>query len=161
MTARAFPLAALVLAHDAGDGDAARIADVARTATEAGATPVVVAAPFECELPAGTRLVRTRPGGSAIAAIRVGMAQLTNTVARAAILARHGARETSLMSLLALVDASKRSEDAIVAFEQAPLDGSVLIVPRSAWLELVTLGETGMSAVTARHRVVRVPAVPG
>ncbi len=161
MTARAFPFAALVLAHDAPASDASRIAEVARTAAEAGATPVVVAAPFECELPSAARLVRTRAGGSAIAAIRVGMAQLTNTVARAAIVAPHAAGDTSLLALLALLDAAKRSGDAIVAFEHAALDDGVLVVPRDAWLELVTLGESGMSAVAARRRIVRVPAPTG
>ena len=160
MSARAFPVAALVLAHDAAESDAPRVAEVARAAAEVGATPVVVAAPFRLELPSASRLVRTRAGGSAIAAIRVGMAQLTNTVARAAIVAHHGAAETSLVALLALVDEAKRSTDAIVAFERATLDGGVLVVPRDAWLELVTLGEGGMSAVVARRRVVRVPAPP-
>ena len=156
MTARAFPFAALVLAHDAAESDATRIAEVARAAAEAGATPVVVAAPFECDLPSGARLVRVRAGGPAVAAIRVGMAQLTNTVARAAIVAHHGAAETSVIALLALVDAAKRSADAIVAFERAALDDGVLVVPRDAWLDLVTLGESGMSAVAARRPVVRV-----
>lgn len=160
MSARAFPFAALVLAHGATESDAPLIAELAGAAAEVGAMPVIVAAPFVCDLPAGARLVRTRPGGSTIAAIRVGMAQLTNTVARAAIVAPHAATETSLVALLALVDAAKRSTDAIVAFEGAALDGAVLVVPRDAWLELVTLGEGGMSAVAARRRVVRVPAPP-
>jgi hypothetical protein len=161
MTTRAFPFAALVLAHDASDADTPLIGELARASAEAGATPVVVAAPIDCALPSGARLVRTRPGGSAIAAIRMGMAQLTNTVARAAIVAHHGAAERSLIALLALVDAAKRAEDAIIAFEHAPLDDGVLLVPRDAWLELVTIGEGGMSAVAARRRVVRVPAPPG
>ena len=160
MTSRAFPFAALVLAHDATEADAARIAEVARAAADAGASPVVVAAPFDCELPNGARLVRTRAGGSEIAAIRVGMAQLTNTVARAAIVAPHGARSTSLVALLALVDAAKRAQDAVVTFEEGSLEGSVVIVPRDAWLELVTVGESGMGAVAARRSLVRVPAPP-
>lgn len=160
VTVQAFPFAALVLAHDAAEPDAPRVAELARAAAEAGAMPVVVAARFDLELPASARLVRTRAGGSAIAAIRVGMAQLTNTVARAAIVAHHDARQSSLIALLALIDAAGRSTDAIVAFEQAALDGGVLVVPRDAWLELVTLGENGMSAVATRRRVVRVPAPP-
>lgn len=161
MTARALPFAALVLAHDAAEADASRIAELARTAAEVGAAPVVVAAPFELDLPTGARLVRTRAGGAAIAAIRVGMAQLTNTVARAAIVAHHGAPDRSLVALLALVDAAKRSEDAVIAFEDAALDDGVLIVPRDAWLDLVTIGERGMDAVAARRRVVRVPSPSG
>jgi hypothetical protein len=161
MTARAFPFAALVLAHDAAEADASRIAELAHTAAELGATPVVVAAPFELELPSSARLVRTRAGGAVIAAIRVGMAQLTNTVARAAIVAHHGAPDRSLVALLALVDAAKRSEDAVIAFEDAALDEGVMVVPRDAWLDLVTIGERGMNAVAARRRVVRVPSSSG
>ena len=160
MTARVFPFAALVLAHDAAEADASRIGELARTVAEVGAVPVMVAAPFELELPSAARLVRTRAGGSAIAAIRFGMAQLTNTVARAAIVAYHGAEQKSLVDLLALVDAAKRSEGAIVAFEDAALDQSALLVPRDAWLELVTLGEGGLDAVAARRGVVRVAAAP-
>jgi hypothetical protein len=160
MTARAFPFAALVLAHDAVASDAARVAELARTASDVGALPVVVAIPFDAELPSAARLVRTRAGGSAIAAIRLGMAQLTNTVAQAALLVPIVADQTSLVALLALVDAAKQAGDAIIAFEDADLDGSVLLVPRDGWLELVTLGERGISAAAARRRVVRVNAPP-
>ena len=160
MTARAFPFAALVLAHDTAAPDAARVADLTRTASDAGAVPVVVASPIDVELPSGARLVRTRAGGSAIAAIRLGMAQLTNTVARAALLVPIGADQTSLVALLALVDAAKQAGDAIIAFEDADLDGSVLVVPRDGWLELVTLGERGIVAAAGRRRVVRVKAPP-
>lgn len=160
MTARAFPFAALVLAHDATAPDATPLAGLARTAVDAGASPVVVAAPFDVELPSPARVVRTRAGGAGIAAIRLGMAQLTNTVARAALIVPIGAGETSLVALLALVDAAKRAEDAIVAFEDADLDASVVLVPRDGWLELVTLGERGIGAAAARRRVVRVKAPP-
>lgn len=160
MTARAFPFAALVLAQDALVSDAARVAELARTAADVGAQPVVVAIPFEAELPSAARAVRTRAGGSAIAAIRLGMAQLANTVARAALVVPIGAEQTSLVALLALVDAAKHAGDAIIAFENADLDGSALLVPRDGWLELVTLGERGIGAVAARRRVVRVTAPP-
>jgi molybdopterin-guanine dinucleotide biosynthesis protein A len=116
---------------------------------------VIVAAPPDVE-PGSARVVRTRAGGAPIAAIRLGMAQLTNTVARAVLLVPCDAESVSLPTLLALVDAGKRSEGAIVAFEATALDGSPLFVPRDAWLELVTVGEGGMDAVTARRPVVRV-----
>jgi hypothetical protein len=31
-----------------------------------------------------------------------------------------------------------------------------VLIPRDAWLELMTVGESGMDAVAARRRVVRV-----
>jgi hypothetical protein len=72
-----------------------------------------------------------------------------------------GAEPASGGALLALVDAAKRDDQAVVAFANASLDESALLLPRDAWLELVTVGESGMNAVAARRRVVRVSAEPG
>ncbi|MFL5616903.1 MAG: hypothetical protein ACJ79A_00755 [Gemmatimonadaceae bacterium] len=161
MTARVFPFAGLLIAHDASPADAVRLADLARVVADVGASPVVVALAPEVDALVGARVVRTRPQGSAIAAIRLGMAQLTNTVARGVLLMPLGAEWTSLVALLALVDAAKRDEQAVVAFSDASLDDSALLVPRDAWLELVTVGENGMNAVAARRRVLRVSPEPG
>ena len=161
MTARVFPLAGLLIAHDATPADVERLADLARGVAEAGASPVVVALAPNVDAPAGVRVVRTRPESAAIAAIRLGMAQLTNTVARAVLLVPLGAVPASVVELLALVDAAKRDERAIVAFENANLDTSALLLPRDAWLELVTVAESGMNAVAARRRVIRVATGPG
>lgn len=161
MTVQAFPLAALLLGSDADASDGDRLAAMARTAADLGAAPVVVAVPPGIALPPGPRVVRTRAQGSTIAAIRLGMAQLANTMARAVLLWPHDGAQPSLVALLALVDESKRSSDAIVALEDAPLDRSPILVPRDAWLELVTLGDGGLDAVAARRRVVRVAADAG
>ncbi len=158
MTARAFPFAGLLIAHDASLADTARIGELSRTIADVGASPVIVALAPDVDAPAGARVVRTRPKGSAIAAIRLGMAQLTNTVAPAVLLVPFGTERASLVALLALVDAAKRDEQAIVAFANANLDESALLLPRDAWLELVTVGESGMNAVAARRRIVRVTA---
>ena len=156
MTAPVFPLAGLLIAHDASATDEARVADLARTIADAGASPAVVALPPDVAAPPGARVVRTRAHGSAIAAVRLGMAQLTNTVARAVLLVPFRAERTELVALLALVDAAKRDERAIIAFANARLDESAVLVPRDAWLELVTVGESGMEAVGERRGVVRV-----
>jgi hypothetical protein len=161
MTARVFPFAGLVIAHDATPADAGRLADLARVVADAGAAPVVAAVAPNVDAPADVRVVRTRPQGSPIAAIRLGMAQLTNTVAGAVLLVPVGAEPASLVALLALIDAAKRDDRAIVAFDGASLDSSPVLVPRDAWLDLVTLGESGMNAVAARRRVRRISAVPG
>ena len=159
MTEQVFPLAGLVAAPRATAAAGVRILELARMVADAGAAPVIVAAPPDVALE-GLRVVRTRPQGTEIAAIRLGMAQLTNTVARAVLLVPVDAASTTLTSLLALVDAAKRAEGAMVALEGATLDRSPLVVPRDAWLELVTLGESGMDAVAARRRLVRVDAAP-
>ena len=161
MTARVFPFAGLLIAHDSLPADGVRVADLVRTLVEAGASPVVVALAPDVDAPAGARVVRTRASGSAIAAIRLGMAQLANTVVPAVLLVPLRAERTSLVALLALVDAARRDERAIVAFSDASLDESALLLPRDAWLELVTVGEGGMDAVAARRRVVRVAVKPG
>ena len=161
MTAQVFPFAGLLTAHDATPADAERIDELARIIADAGAAPVIVAMPPEVEAPPHGRVVRTRAQGSPIAAIRLGMAQLTNTVARAVLLVPLGAEGTSLLGLLSLVDAAKRDERAIVAASADSLDGCALLVPRDAWLELVTLGEGGMDAVAAGRRVARVAGVSG
>ena len=156
MTTQAFPFAAVVTANDAAPTDGALLVELVRLATDAGAAPVIVAVPPGVEVPGATHVVRTRPSGSPIAAIRLGMAQLTNTRARAALLIPYGTERKSLVALLALIDAGKRSPANIVAFEGAPLGRSPLLVPRDMWLELVTLGESGMDAIAARRDVLRV-----
>jgi hypothetical protein len=144
-----------VTAPRAEPSDASRLLDLARMAADAGASPVIIAAPPAVEV-GSARVVRTRSGGTSIAAIRLGMAQLTNTVARAVLLLPHEADGATLTALLALLDAGKRSEGVLAAFAGVPLDRSPLLVPRDAWLELVTLGESGVEAVAARRQVIRV-----
>lgn len=151
-----FPLAALILANDATDADAATLESLARDVTTIGAAPVVLAVPPDVEAPADTRVVRVKRGGAPVTALRLGMAQLTNTTAQAVLIVPLRGATRPLVSLLALLDAAKRSDDALIAFEGAMLDDSPVLVPRDAWLELVTIGEGGIDAVAARRSVQRV-----
>lgn len=151
-----FSLAALILAHDATDADAATLESLARDVTTIGAAPVVLAVPPDVEAPADTRVVRVKRGGSPVTALRLGMAQLTNTTAQAVLIVPLRGATRPLVSLLALLDAARRSDDALIAFEGAMLDDSPVLVPRDAWLELVTIGEGGIDAVAARRSVQRV-----
>ena len=160
MTEHPFALAALIVAHDATELDADTLASIARTAIELGALPVVVALPPGVEVPPGVRVVRTRPGGAPTLALRLGMAQLTNTTARAVLLHPLRGAQPPLDALLALLDAAKRADDAIVAFAVDSLDDAPVMVPRDAWLELVTLAEGGLDALATRRRVQRVDARP-
>ena len=156
MTAQAFPIAALVLGHDTDPSRTADLGALVATARDVGASPVVVAVPPGIELPAPARIVRTRQAGPRIGAIRLGMAQLANSPARAVLLLPLSDSAPSIVALLSLIDASKRAPDALVAFAGASLDDSPVLVPRDAWLELVTVAENGLDAVAARRRVVRV-----
>jgi len=156
MTAQAFPIAALVLGHDTDPSRTADLGALVATARDVGASPVVVAVPPGIELPAPARIVRTRQAGPRIGAIRLGMAQLANSPARAVLLLPLSDSAPSIVALLSLIDASKRAPDALVAFAGASLDDSPVLVPRDAWLELVTAAENGLDAVAARRRVERV-----
>jgi hypothetical protein len=156
--APALSLAALLLAHDADSADVATLASMARDAVAIGAAPVVVALPPTVEPPTGARVARTRPGGPPVTAMRLGMAQLTNTVARWVLLLPLRGERQPLAALVALVDTATRARDSMVAFAGLSLDDSPVLVPRAAWLELVTLGENGLEALASRRRVERVDA---
>jgi len=156
MTAQAFPIAALVLGHDTDPLRTADLGALVATARDVGASPVVVAVPPGIELPAPARIVRTRQAGPRIGAIRLGMAQLANSPARVVLLLPLSDSAPSIVALLSLIDASKRAPDALVAFAGASLDETPVLVPRDAWLELVTVAENGLDAVAARRRVERV-----
>jgi hypothetical protein len=155
MTSQAFPIAALVLGHAADPSRTAALAVLVATARDVGASPIVVAVPPGIEVPASARVVRTRASGPRIGAIRLGMAQFTNSPARVVLLLPEVDDAPLLVELLALIDASKRAPDAMIAFAGASLDESPVLVPRDAWLELVTVAENGLDAVAARRRVER------
>src|SRR5689334_7722275 len=106
MTSKAYPIAALVLGHDADPSRTAALGTLAAAAHDVGAAPVVAAIPPGIQLPAPTRTVRTRPSGTRIGAIRLGMAQLANTPARVVLLLPHIGDALSLVELLALIDVS-------------------------------------------------------
>ena len=156
---RSFSLAALLLAPDATASDVDALETMSREAAALGAAPVIVALPPDVAPPSGARVVRTKPGGARVTAIRLGMAQLTNTTARVVLLHPLTAEPSSASTLRALVQGFARAmpaSDRIVALAGASLDHSPVLVPRDAWLELVTLGEGGLDALAARRPVHRV-----
>src|SRR5258705_12695010 len=106
MTSQAFPIAALVVDQDADPSRTGALDALVATARDLGASPVVAAIPPGIELAAPARVVRTRKDGSRIGAIRLGMAQLTNTPARFVLLLPRGA-SAPLVALLSLLDAAK------------------------------------------------------
>jgi hypothetical protein len=142
------------------DGDSATIAEQTRTGVAMQASPIVVVIPSDVDAPPGVRVVRVKRDVAPITAIRIGMAQLTNTTSTSVLLWPSAAASVPIVSLLALVDAASRDPGAIVALGSLPLEGAPIIVPRDAWLELVTLGEGGLETLGARRRVVRVADAP-
>lgn len=150
--------ALLILAPSATADDGAALAELCRTGVAIQGSPIVVALPADVEAPPGARIVRVKRDAASITALRIGMAQLTNTVATSVLIAPLAAAGVPAATLLAMIDAARREPDAITALAGAALDDSPLIVPRDAWLELVTLGDGGLGAIAARRRIVRVEA---
>jgi hypothetical protein len=148
--------ALLILAPSATADDGALVAEQARTGVAMQASPIVVAIPPDVDAPPGARVVRVKRDVAAITAIRIGMAQLTNTTATSVLIWPFAAARVPMDSLLALIDATAREPGLIAALANADADAAPMIVPRDAWLELVTLGEGGLSALATRRRVVRV-----
>jgi hypothetical protein len=152
----AAPLAAVFLATRAGAEELLQsLVDGARAA---GAHTVVVVLPREAPAPAEVRVARVAAGASTINALRSGMALLTNTTARLALIwPLDGAEVDDVPRIAALVEAARREGAAVTAFAHDDLDASPVIVARDAWLELVTLGEQGIGAVAARRGSYLVP----
>ena len=152
----AAPLAAVFLAMRVPDE--ALLQSLVDAARAAGAHPIVVVLPREVHAPAEVRVARVAAGASAINGLRSGMALLTNTTARLALIwPLEGAELTDVPRIGGLVDVARREGAAVTAFAHDDLDGSPVIVARDAWLELVTLGEQGIGAVAARRGSYLVP----
>jgi len=146
--------ALLILAQSAPDTDT--VADMARTGLALHVSPIVVAAPADIAVPTGTRGVQVKRDVAAITAIRIGMAQLTNTTATSVLIWPALSAGLPFVSLLALIDAAARESGDIAVLAGLAPDVAPLVVPRDAWLELVTLGEGGLAALATRRRVVQV-----
>jgi hypothetical protein len=121
-------------------------------------SPIVVVIPSDADAPSGGRVVRVKRDVAPITAIRIGMAQLTNSTATSVLLWPLASAEVPLVALLALIDAATREVGSIVALASSNLELAPVVVPRDAWLELVTLGEGGLEALAGRRRIVRVDA---
>ncbi|MEO8560833.1 MAG: hypothetical protein ABI601_02085 [bacterium] len=148
--------ALLVLAPTATKSDSDSIARMARSGAELLLAPIVAAIPAEVDAPPGIRAVRVKRDGAPITAVRLGMAQLTNTTATSVLLWPFAAADVPITTLRALMDVAALEPGALFALASLPLDLAPVIVPRDAWLELVTLGEGGLDALSARRRITRV-----
>lgn len=147
------PLAAVVLAHAANEFDALQLRAMVSAAHDIGAATVVAVVPRGFVAPANARVAQVNEGVATISALRAGMALLTNTTARLALvwpLVTRG-EELGTEALRALVDAARREGAAVTALAGRDLDDSPVIVARGAWLELITSGEQGIAAVATRH----------
>lgn len=150
------PFAVVILAGRAGAGDADRIAEMVVIARDVGAQAIVVAVPRGWRAPPQARVVHVAPGSAPIAAVRAGMAQLSNTPARYALLWPLDAGTVSAGRLGALVDDVQRERPSLAALDGDDIELAPVMIARDAWLDVMTLGEQGIEAVAARRGMHRV-----
>lgn len=150
--------AVVILAPRATPSDRERVTDMVQAAREAGAQAIVAAVPRGWRAPPHSRVVHVAPGAPAISAIRSGMAQLSNTSVRHAMLWPLDAAGADLTRLSALVSGAQAEGAALAVLEGDDVEHAPLMIARDAWLDLMTLGEQGMTALAARRGLHRVAA---
>ena len=153
----ALDFAVVILASRASPADRDRVAEMVGTARALGARGIVVAVPKGWRAPAHGRVVHAATGAPSISAVRLAMAQLSNTSARYVVLWPLES-PTGADAVRALVAAATRERPSFASLDGDDLDRDPVIIAREAWLELMTLGEQGMAAVASRlglHRVTR------
>ena len=148
-------LAVVILAGRATPADRERVAEMVATARALGAHAIIVAVPRGWRAPAHARVVHATPGAPPIGAVRLAMAQLSNTPARYVLLWPLGSA-AGADALGSLVEEVAREGPALAALDGDDLDRGPVMIARDGWLELMTLGEQGMNAVASRLGVRRV-----
>jgi hypothetical protein len=148
-------IAVVILAARATSADHDRVAAMVESARHLAAY-VVVVVPKGWRAPPRSRVVHVVPGVSAIGAIRAGMAQLSNTPARYALLWPLAAGGVDVARLGALAREVAHERPALAALAGDDLEQAPVMVARDAWLDLMTLGEQGIGAVAERRGVHRV-----
>ena len=148
-------IAVVILAPRAKPSDRGVVAEMVESANGLAAY-VVVVVPKGWRGPPRSRVAHAAPGVSPIGAIRAGMAQLSNTPARHALLWPLEAGPMDDARLGALVAAVGRERPALAALEGDDVDHAPVMIARDAWLDLMTLGEQGIAAVAARRGLYRV-----
>jgi hypothetical protein len=148
-------VAVVILAPRAAPSDRDLVGEMVESAHGFAAYAAVVV-PKGWRAPPRSRVVHVPPGISAIGAIRAGMAQLSNTPARYALLWPLEAGAVEDARLRALVAAADRERPALAALAGDDLEHAPVMIARDAWLDLMTLGEQGIGAVAARRGLHRV-----
>jgi CTP:molybdopterin cytidylyltransferase MocA len=158
--ARAIPVAAIIIGAGGGTrfggpkaiatlADGRRFVDaVAQTAKDAGCDPIVAVLPPGVDPPAGVRVVRNAtPASEQIASVRLGLAQLVSTPALATLLWPVDHPFVALESVLAVLDAARRTNAPIVIPEMTGRRGHPAFFHRDTWNSLMTVADGGARAV--------------
>ena len=161
---RAFPVACVIIGAGAGTrfgqpkagatlSDGRRFVDaVAGTARDAGLFPIVAVLPADVDPPAGAIAVVNRdPHGEQVVSLRLGLAQLANQAIVGAISWPVDHPFVQLESVLAVLDAARRTGAPIVVPEMDDRRGHPVFFHRDTWRELLTVAEGGARAVVRAY----------
>lgn len=169
---RVFPVACVIVGAGAGKRfgqpkagavlpDGRRFVDaVFETARDAGLFPIVTVLPADIEPPTGAvNVVNRKPEGEQVVSLRLGLTQLANHGVVGAVAWPVDHPFVELESVLAVLDAAKRTGAPIVAPELGGERGHPVFFHRDTWLELLTVSDGGAKAVVHAYgdRVVRIP----
>jgi CTP:molybdopterin cytidylyltransferase MocA len=133
--------------------DGRRFVDsIAVTAREAGLAPIVAVLPPGVESPPdAVAVVNPKPESEQIVSVRLGLAQLTNHPVSGAVVWPVDHPFVSLESVLAILDAAKRTGAPIVAPLCDGRRGHPVFFHRNVWRELATVADGGARAVVRSH----------
>jgi len=157
---REHPFAAIVLAAGAGTRfgepkvnamlpDGRRFLDVVvELCLTTGAAPVIVVVPPGVAVPDGVRaVINGRATDEQVTSLRLGLAQLTNTDVRGALVWPVDHPFVLATSAMAVVDAARRTAAPIVVPVHGGRRGHPVWFARETWRELVTVADGGARAV--------------
>jgi CTP:molybdopterin cytidylyltransferase MocA len=157
---RANPVALVIIGAGAGTrfggpkaeatlGDGRRFLDaIVETAKDAMLDPIVAVLPPGVVAPAGVRVVvNANPNSEQIMSARLGLAHLTNAPVTSALLWPVDHPFVRLESILAILDAARRTGAHVVVPVCASRRGHPAWFHRETWRELMTVAHGGARAV--------------
>lgn len=164
MSIREVPIACAVLAAGQGTrfgapkavarlGSGERFLDaVVRVATEGDLSPVLAVVQRGVEVPAPARaVINPNPKSEQAASLRLALVALANDPAEAVIVWPVDHPFVHLLSVLALVDAFKRTRAPIVLPVHEGRRGHPVLFARTVWLELMTTSTGGARTIVHAH----------
>jgi molybdenum cofactor cytidylyltransferase len=130
-------------------GDGRRFLDaIVETAKNAGLDPVVAVLPPGVAAPAGVRVVvNAKPASEQIVSARLGLAQLVNAPVSSALLWPVDHPFVNLQSVLAIMDAARRTGAHVVIPTHNARRGHPAWFHRETWRELMTIPDGGARGV--------------
>jgi CTP:molybdopterin cytidylyltransferase MocA len=160
VSAHANPAAAVIIGAGAGTRfggpkaqatlrDGRRFLDaIVETARDAGLDPIVAVLPPGVAAPTGVRVVANAdPASEQIASARLGLAQLTSAPVTSALLWPVDHPFVTLESVLAILDAARRTGAKIVVPTHESHRGHPAWFHRDTWRELMTVRDGGARTV--------------